>query len=90
MVTYTKFHVPVRGILLFQAHMEAEGSRDNIRSRVRDHRLSLSSALTQPEISEAALNHAVPPSATSRKASWSVVNREGCGVSATLCRAWCT
>lgn len=63
--------------VFFQAHVEAEGSRDNIGSRVRDYRLIHNSTLTNPVTSEAALHHALPPAAAPRKAAWSVVNREG-------------
>ena len=62
--------------VFFQAHVEAEGSRANVGSRVRDHRLIHNSTLTDPVTSEAALHHALPPAAP-RKAAWSVVNREG-------------
>lgn len=56
--------------------MEAEGSRNNVRSRIKDHRLSNSSALSNTVTSEAGLSHTVPPFAAFRKAAWSVFNRE--------------
>lgn len=51
--------------------------------------MSCSSALTNSGTSEEALNHTVPPSATPGKAAWSVVNREGSQVSATLGMSLC-
>lgn len=50
--------------------MEAEGSRDSLGSRVRDHRLSSRSAITGPITSEVALNHSVPLFVIPSKAAW--------------------
>lgn len=59
-------HHEIMGIGLYRFVLPStrggRGSRDNLRSRVKDRKLTHGSVLVNPVTNEAALQHAVPPS----------------------------